>query len=208
MLLISLKEIHSFKFSKSILEKLCRIIEPMYSEMAYAYNNGITSTNHNTSSSLENLRYRGLKHVSIYFYSGIKRVRVEVSVKGIYSYATIAGTDPAWVRGTSEHIFEIFDEDRLGINSFIHSRKVWLPNVVFVIFLPILFYYLLPKSTLSLVFVSTIIPSIIIWGYWFFEWLYPNVETQEIIQVRLRKLLTVIGFIAALITILGVFIRF
>jgi hypothetical protein len=208
------KRLPSIKCSKLLLKKLCRIVDQVYSEittqkvynsldLVYAYKNGISSTYHNTMSFLENLSNRGLNAVSIHLYSRVRQIRIEISVKDSWYY--VNGTEPTWVRGTSEQLFEIFGDYILGFNTFINSRKVGITWNIIGIILILFISYFIPKFTHQQIISYLVVAVIGTWGYWICVWLYPKFETDKIIQVKLRKVFVpLLGVVAALITIIGV----
>jgi lipopolysaccharide export LptBFGC system permease protein LptF len=100
------------------------------------------------------MKIKGLKSISLYLYSRNKKIRIELLVPYGDSYVAVSGTDPTWVRRIIKRFDELFEEHRLRLNAFFHSRKIWIFWLIFGTSLVAAFYYLFPSSTSPIIIFS------------------------------------------------------
>lgn len=206
-----------FRFSKSILERLCKIIQQEYAEyekessyysleLKYVYKDRI-STYYDIPSFLDNLQLKELEIVSFHCYSKNKRIHIQITMGNGLSYVSVSSTDPNWVGGISNRINKLFREHELSLNKFFQSQNIWVLWSIISGAIVWSFHFFLPDSVMKVLIMIFIPLTIALLGYYFCKWIFPKIESEGMSRVKFRKqiltAITLTGFISTIITIWG-----
>lgn len=144
--------------------------------------------------------------------------RVNINLRSLWGEPriTLTGKDPTWVHGLSKRFEDIFKKYATK-NNFFHSKKAYVfyfpLHGIFILGMSLVAIHFIPQNAYpELKFLNNQLISWIIFLIGFpsgaylwsglFEWLFPKVEIENSMQVKIRKwiLALISGIIIALIS--------
>lgn len=192
------------RITKDVLEEVSKVIEEEYQESKSTdkYSKGNYSfkvrqrereyTTDNRSNFLSNTTLRhDLMEVDVHLYSSNTdvTVRLLLSTTMFDSYIEVTSNNLTKLNGINGRLETIFSEPKTKTRNYLfHSRRSWL--ISYLIILPLMaFNPLFSQNSLSEKLVSVLVwslgPSFLL--KYFFTWLFPKIETEYIIQLKIRK---------------------
>lgn len=165
----------------------------------------------NSNSFLKNWNAKNFKEIKMFFRAEENIIHVRLG--GIYERleCDVESLDSMWVNGLIKRFEEIFEKYETK-NEFFHSRSAYIIYVGIPVALSAGFLSLLgpilpegeledlpfsevgKSAIITLIFVVTVATSFF-WGE-LFRWLFPKIETENMIQIKIRKI--VLGGIGAI----------
>jgi hypothetical protein len=195
--------IHSIRLSLDLLRIVFRIINEEYESIKSVYpycELTIVYTGRNkdqyhyydTQSFLDHVKdvhnLKNFKQISLWL-SGSKEkdLKMELNIGNFESSYTVSGTDSKWVREVRQHLAEEFAKHKTR-NDFFHLKKTWIIWFIIGLILALLYSRYIPNPLLGYAI------NVLFWtgGFafyliWLFTWLFPKIETEYMIQTKIRK---------------------